>query len=119
MISGNSRVNLDTPPFFTYVDSGAYVCPKGLNIVGMKRAGFSLEQMSRLKKAYRVLYRSGVKLDAALEKIETELPDENTLHLVQFIRTSHRGICRESTPRERSHAAAMRAGVEDDRDDQD
>lgn len=119
MISGNSRVNLDTPPFFTYTDRGEYVEPRGLNIVGMKRAGFSAEQISRIKQVYRVLYRSGLKLDEALGKIESELADENTLHLVRFIRGSQRGICRELTPRVRSHAAAVRAGVEDHRDDQD
>jgi UDP-N-acetylglucosamine acyltransferase len=120
MISGNSRVNLDVPPFFTYTDAGDYVCPKGLNVVGMRRAGFSLEQLSQLKKAYRILYRSSLKLDAALEKIEAELPDENTLHLVRFVRASPRGICRPRlAPRVGSHAAAMGAGVEENRDDQD
>jgi UDP-N-acetylglucosamine acyltransferase len=63
--------------------------------VGLKRAGFSLAQVSAIKKAYRLLYRSGLKLDEALAKIENELPDENTLHLVRFVRNSQRGICRE------------------------
>jgi UDP-N-acetylglucosamine acyltransferase len=93
MIGGNTRVNLDVPPFFLY--SGFDVEAKGLNIVGLKRAGFSLAQVSRLKKAYRTLYRSGLGLEDALAKIESELADENTLHLVNFIRRSDRGICRE------------------------
>jgi UDP-N-acetylglucosamine acyltransferase len=92
MIGGNTRVNLDVPPFFLY--SGFNVAPSGLNIVGMKRAGFTLAQVGNLKKAYQTLYRSGLKLDAALEKIEADA-DENTLHLVRFIRASKRGICRE------------------------
>ncbi len=61
----------------------------------MKRAGFTLAQLANIKKAYRLLYRSGLKLDEALTKIETELADENTLHLVGFVRRSERGICRE------------------------
>jgi len=93
MIGGNTRVNSDAPPFFLY--SGFDIEAKGLNIVGLKRADFSLEQVSRLKKAYQTLYRSGLRLEQALEKIETELPDPNTLHLVEFIRRSARGICRE------------------------
>jgi UDP-N-acetylglucosamine acyltransferase len=93
MVGGNTRVNSDAPPFFLY--SGFNIEAKGLNIVGLKRAGFSLEQVSRLKKAYHALYRSGLGLNDALEKIEVELADENTLHLVQFIRRSQRGICRE------------------------
>ena len=93
MIGGNTRVNLDVPPFFLY--SGFNVAPKGLNLVGLKRAGFTAEQIARLKKAYQTLYRSGLRLEEALVKIEAGIPDENTLHLVRFIRGSARGICRE------------------------
>lgn len=93
MIGGNTRVNLDVPPFFMY--SGFDVEAKGVNMVGLRRAGFSAEQASRLKKAYRILYRSGLLLEDALKRIESDVPDENTLHLVGFIRRSERGICRE------------------------
>lgn len=93
MIGGNTRVNLDVPPFFLY--SGFNVEAKGLNIVGLKRAGFTLAQVSRLKKAYQILYRSALRLEDALARIESELADENTLHLVRFVRRSERGICRE------------------------
>jgi UDP-N-acetylglucosamine acyltransferase len=93
MIGGNTRVNLDVPPFFLY--SGFNVEAKGLNMVGLKRAGFSLAQVGRLKKAYQLLYRSGLLLEQALERIGREVPDKNTAHLVAFIRRSERGICRE------------------------
>lgn len=93
MIGGNTRVNLDVPPFFLY--SGFNVEAKGLNLVGLRRAGFSRGQIANLKKAYQTLYRAGLKLDDALTKIESEFSDENTLHLVRFIRGSQRGICRE------------------------
>jgi UDP-N-acetylglucosamine acyltransferase len=93
MVAGNTRVNLDLPPYFTYAGHDARAT--GLNAVGMKRAGFTLAQVSQLKKAYRVLYRSGLKLEDALNRIESELADENTLHLVRFVRNSQRGICRE------------------------
>jgi UDP-N-acetylglucosamine acyltransferase len=92
MIGGNSRVNSDVPPFFLYSDFN--VAPKGLNMVGLRRAGFSNEEISALKEAYKILYRSGLKLDAALERIEWEVETEHTLHLVKFIRSSKRGICR-------------------------
>src|SRR6202451_1860854 len=75
MICGNTRVNLDVPPFFLY--SGFDVEAKGLNIVGLKRAGFTLAQVALLKKAYQALYRSGLLLEDALAKIEREFPDEN------------------------------------------
>ncbi len=93
MIGGNTRVNLDVPPFFLY--SGFNVEAKGLNIVGLKRSGFSMAEVSRLKKAYQLLYRSGLLLEDALRHIEEEVPDANTAHLVEFIRRSERGICRE------------------------
>lgn len=95
MIGGNSRVNLDVPPFFLY--SGFNVAPVGLNAIGLKRAGFSVEQIRVLKSAYRILYRSGLKLEVALDKIEKQLSTPETLHLVRFVRASRRGICREET----------------------
>ncbi|MGD0000386.1 MAG: acyl-ACP--UDP-N-acetylglucosamine O-acyltransferase [Bryobacteraceae bacterium] len=94
MIAGGVRVNLDAPPFFLY--GGLYIQPDGLNKVGLRRAGFSPEQMRVLKQAYQLLYRSGLKLADALARIEREIPDENTLHLVEFIRASKRGIARDS-----------------------
>ena len=93
MIGGNTRVNLDAPPFFLY--SGFDIEATGLNIVGLKRAGFTLAQVALLKKAYRTLYRSGLKLEDALKKIESDPGDANTQHLVEFVRRSKRGICRE------------------------
>ncbi len=93
MIGGNTRVNLDVPPFFLY--SGFNVEAKGLNLVGLRRAGFTSAQVSALKKAYSILYRSGLKLDNALARIEAEIDDGNARHLVEFVRRSKRGICRK------------------------
>ena len=93
MIGGNTRVNSDVPPFFLY--AGYNVEAKGLNLVGLKRAGYKASDLTVLKKAYQVLYRSGLKLQEALSEIETEIPTQETLHLVNFIRRSQRGICRE------------------------
>jgi len=93
MIGGNSRVNLDVPPFFLYTDFNAR--PNGLNVVGLKRAGLTSEEIAALKSAYRILYRSGLKLKDALARIAAELDTEQTRHLVKFIQSSERGICRE------------------------
>lgn len=93
MIAGNTRVNSDVPPYFMYADYN--VAAKGLNLVGLKRSGFTANQISKLKQAYKILYRSKLKLEDALARIETEVPSEATLHLVQFVRSSERGICRE------------------------
>ncbi len=93
MIGGNTRVNSDVPPFFLYSDFN--VAAKGLNVVGLKRAGYKASEVAMLKKAYQLLYRSGLKLEDALARIESEIPTPETLHLVSFIRRSERGICRE------------------------
>lgn len=93
MLGGNTRVNSDVPPYFLYSDFN--VAPKGLNVVGLKRAGFTMAEVAALKTAYRLLYRSNLKLEDALARIETEVPNEHTLHLVAFVRSSKRGICRE------------------------
>lgn len=94
MIAGGVRVNQDCPPFFLY--GGLYAEPKGLNLVGLRRAGFAVDEINVLKKAYRLLYRAGLSLAEALERIEAELPGEHARHLVSFIRRCKRGICRPS-----------------------
>ncbi len=93
MIGGNTRVNSDAPPYFLY--SGFDIEPMGLNLVGLRRAGFTAAEVSGLKKAYQTLYRSGLKLEEALSRIEAGPANEHTRHLVEFVRASKRGICRE------------------------
>jgi UDP-N-acetylglucosamine acyltransferase len=94
MVGGNTRVNSDLPPYFLYSDFN--VAAKGLNMVGLKRAGFSLDEIRQLKAAYRLLYRSGLKQDEALRQIQQQAASPHTDHLVAFVRASKRGICRES-----------------------
>jgi UDP-N-acetylglucosamine acyltransferase len=94
IISGNTRVSLDAPPFFTY--AGFKISPCGLNLIGLRRAGVSAPEIQQLKKAYRLMYRSGLPLAQALDRIENELPGPLTEHLVRFVRNSKRGICREA-----------------------
>ena len=93
MIGGNTRVNLDVPPYFLY--TGFNVAPKGLNLVGLKRAGFTASEIQSLKQAYRIIYRSGLKLEDALSRLDAdEASTAHAKHLVRFIRASKRGICR-------------------------
>src|SRR5579863_1367952 len=92
MIAGGTRVNKDVPPYF--LCGGLYVEPKGLNLVGLRRAGFSDGDIGALKAAYRLLFKSGLKLEEALQRIDAELRNEPTRHLTCFIRSSKRGICR-------------------------
>ena len=92
MIGGNVRVNQDAPPYFLY---GRFdIEPIGLNRVGLERAGLSAADRAAIKQAYRLLYRSGLGLAPALERIEKEIDNPHARHLVSFIRQSKRGICR-------------------------
>jgi UDP-N-acetylglucosamine acyltransferase len=93
MIAGGVRVNVDAPPYFLY--GGLYITPTGLNKVGLRRAGFTRADTEPLKTAYQLLYRSNLKQEEALKRIEAEVPTEHTLHLVEFVRRSKRGISRE------------------------
>jgi UDP-N-acetylglucosamine acyltransferase len=92
MIGGNTRVNADVPPYFLYSEFN--VAPIGLNMTGLKRAGFTEDEIRPLKNAFRLIYKSGLRLDDAMKRIEQENPTEHTLHLARFIRASKRGICR-------------------------
>ncbi|MEP7355028.1 MAG: acyl-ACP--UDP-N-acetylglucosamine O-acyltransferase [Acidobacteriota bacterium] len=93
MIGGNTRVNLDVPPYFLY--TGFNVEPCGLNSVGLRRAGFTQTDVRALKTAYKLLFRSKLKIDEALTRIEAEAPTGHTRHLIEFVQSSKRGICRE------------------------
>lgn len=92
MIGGNSRVNTDAPPFFLY--SGFDVTPVGLNTVGLRRADFTTAEIVDLKRAYRLLYRSGLKLSQALRRIAEECISPQAQALIDFIQKSERGISR-------------------------
>ncbi len=93
MIGGNTRVNQDVPPYFLYTEFN--VAPRGLNLVGLRRAGLKPPDIAALKRAYQLLYRSRLGLEEALAAIEREVPTEHTRRLVEFVRRSERGICRE------------------------
>jgi UDP-N-acetylglucosamine acyltransferase len=93
MIGGNTRVNRDVPPFV--LCSGFDAEAKGLNLVGLRRAGFKMEQIRTLKTAYKMLYRSEMKLEDALMRMEAEIDSTEVRLLISFVRRSERGICRE------------------------
>lgn len=94
MVGGKSKIVQDILPFFTTDGNPARV--RGLNTVGLRRAGFTATQRGHLKNAYRVLLRSGLGLDEALGQLATlAVNDANIAHLLAFIRRSQRGIARK------------------------
>ena len=93
MIGGASAVSQDVCPFV--LATGNTVVLRGLNIVGLRRRGFSDEEISNLKKAYRILFRQGLQLKDAVEELEKNFSeDKNVKYLVDFIKSSDRGIAR-------------------------
>jgi len=91
--SGFSAVAKDVPPFVTVFGQLAQV--HGLNLVGLKRHGFSEATLLKLKHAYKVLYRQELTLGAALEKLATMVNDCPEIQLlIEFIEKSQRGIVR-------------------------
>ena len=93
MTSGGSMVSQDIPPYT--VAQGDRAKTVGLNLIGLKRRGFSEEAVRGIKKAYRMIFRSGLRLEEALEKIDAEIEMSPELdHFVSFIKNSQRGIAR-------------------------
>ena len=71
MIGGYSSVMQDVPPFMTA--EGAPARPRGVNVVGLRRADVAAEDREVVKQAFRLLYRSDLNISQAMERIETEL----------------------------------------------
>jgi UDP-N-acetylglucosamine acyltransferase len=90
MVSGMSAVKRDVPPFCMTRELSSGVM--GLNTVGLRRAGIGSEDRMALKRAFRILYRSGLALSRALERIEAEVDNLLAAELVEFIAGSKRGI---------------------------
>jgi UDP-N-acetylglucosamine acyltransferase len=66
-----------------------------LNLEGLKRRGFSREQIDAIKKAYRILFQSGMTAKAAVKKAKKEIPGSVEVErLATFVENSRRGICR-------------------------
>ena len=90
MLSGFARVSKGVPPFMTVVGRNTVV---GLNVVGLKRAGFTPEERSNIKRAYKLIYRSGLNVGQAVEEIEREDLGPGAAAIVALIQRSTRGIC--------------------------
>ena len=91
--SGATALIKDLPPF-VIADSG-FGKPRGLNKEGMKRNGYTSEQINQLKEAYRLVYRNGLLMKDSLKKIK-QLADTSREVAIfyEFINTSERGIVR-------------------------
>src|SRR5208283_693791 len=93
MVGGFSGIGQDIPPFT--MASGPRAKLYGLNVIGLKRHGFSDEAINNLKKAYKILFREKRTLREALKKIKSELAESPEVErLIEFVEKNKRGICR-------------------------
>lgn len=93
IIQGGSRVGKDVPPYVTAGrDPLIYV---GLNMVGLRRRGYTNDQIKDIQDVYRFVYQSGLNTTQAIEKIIAEVPETvEKKTIVDFIKSSQRGIIR-------------------------
>jgi UDP-N-acetylglucosamine acyltransferase len=96
MVGACSYVNKDIPPFVLAAGNPCRV--RGLNVVGLERAGFDPQEVDFLRQAFRLVYRSGLNLSQALARIEAELLTETTpgrqhvAAFAHFLGSSFRGV---------------------------
>jgi UDP-N-acetylglucosamine acyltransferase len=93
MLQGGSRLSKDVPP---YVIAGREPLTfSGVNIVGLRRRGFTTEQIAGIQEIYRILYQSGMNNSDAVKYMDTTLPDHpEKQEVIRFITNSRRGIIR-------------------------
>ena len=92
-LANNAAVTRDVPPYLLVAGSPAE--PKGVNSEGLKRRGFSPEQIVNIKGAYRLFYRSGLKLAEATAELRALVPTQPELApFVDFLAASERSIIR-------------------------
>lgn len=89
-IGGGYRVPKDVPPFILAAEEPLKFC--GLNVVGLRRRGFSREQISELKKIYKTIFSPKLNVQQALEKLQTEPDSNEKQEVLNFIKNSKRGI---------------------------
>ncbi len=92
-IGGKSAVVKDVPPYV--IASGDRAELHGLNRVGLKRHGFSKNTLLSLKKTYRIIFRIGLTMNEAIERVHAEVEQiPEVLGFIDFIKSSQRGITR-------------------------
>ncbi len=91
MIQGGTRFSKDIPPYIIAARDPVAYC--GINIVGLRRHGFSNELIENIHNTYRIIYQSGMNTTEALEKVKEEIPSSLEIdYIIDFIQKSERGI---------------------------
>ncbi len=92
-VGGKSAVVKDVPPYVIAAGDRAEL--HGLNSVGLKRHGFSPTTLSLLKKTYRIIFRIGLTMNEAIERVKAEVEQvPEVVNFIDFIKSSQRGVTR-------------------------
>ena len=93
MVGGASKVTKDVPPFFLV--EGTPAEPSGLNSVGLRRAGFKVDERTEIKKFYKLLYASKLNVSQAIDAMKAEVATDSGREIIAFLESpSHRGIAK-------------------------
>jgi len=90
LLRGLSRTSRDVPPFC--IMDGTHTV-RALNRIGLRRAGFSAQQIREIQRVFTVLFRSRKNLSAAMAELDSQPCSEEARQMIEFIRASKRGVC--------------------------
>ena len=93
LMQGGAAISQDLPPFAVAV-RGNEMC--GLNFIGLRRAGYTVEQRSELKRLYRALFRSGKNLRTALAEGQKKFATPAARVMLDFVAEARRGVCSDT-----------------------
>ena len=93
IMQGGAGVSKDVPPF-TVARGINGIC--GLNVVGLRRAGFTAEQRLEMKKLYHALFRSGKNIGEAVAEARKDFSSPGAKTMLEFIATAKRGVCADA-----------------------
>lgn len=93
MVGGHARISKDVPPFVMIDGQTGLVV--GLNVVGLRRAGYSTEDVRHLKEAYRTIYRAGLTWNEVLKQLQNDFQEGPAARYYQFLAATTRGIVPE------------------------
>jgi UDP-N-acetylglucosamine acyltransferase len=101
MIGGGVRINKDFPPYMLTLTDNIV---ESYNVIGLKKAGLHESSRSSIRQAFRILYRNNVSMPAALEQLADLAEDNEVQHIVDFIKSSKRGVCTAYSARNKAKA---------------
>ena len=93
LMQGGSGISQDLPPF-TVAQRGNEIC--GLNVIGLRRAGYTAEQRLELKRLYHALFRSGKNLSVAIKEAKKTFTSPAAKILLDFVAGAKRGVCSDA-----------------------